>query len=284
MDHAMAKFTFDIKTTLRGWREEMEISMTKFNDSIQSSITDMKQEMDTLRSAHNKLGEHVSSVVHDVSELKSSVQFLAAEQKDLQERVEIIARHSSDQSHSLVRNLELKIDSLEQQARNCNIEICNVPERRGEDLIRIMEQLGTAVKFPILQKDVISIHRVQHAQQTSNKPKNIIVKFGTRITRDNLLSAYRLAKELKTDQIGISGSPTRIYLNEHLTLKTKQLFRACKEAAKKHDYKYVWIKNSTILVRERDGMASFAVRALDDIRKIKSGDKTPPPVGTQNSV
>ena len=137
-----------------------------------------------------------------------------------------------------------------------------------------MELLGTAINFPTSQKDIISIHRVQHAQQTSNRPKNIIVKFSSRIIRDNLLSAYRLAKELKSDQIGISGSPTRVYINEHLTLKTKQLFRQCKEAAKQNNFKYVWVKNSTVLVRERDGTASFAIRTLDDIRKIKNGGNT----------
>ncbi|KAF9818223.1 hypothetical protein SFRURICE_003964 [Spodoptera frugiperda] len=283
MDHTMAKFTNDIKTTLRGWREEMKISMTEFSENIQRSITDMKQEMVSLRSEHDKLKDYVSTVAQDVSELKSSVQFQAAEGKDLRDRVDNITRQSTELSQSLARNLEQKIETLEQQARNCNIEISNVPERRGEDLIRMMEQIGTSVKFAIQQKDIVSIHRVQHAQPISNKPKNIIVKFSTRIIRDNLLSAYRLAKELKSDQIGITGSPTRIYLNEHLTLKTKQLFRACKEAAKQHDYKYVWVRNSAILVRERDGTASFAVRTLDDIRKITGGVKTPP-VNTQNSV
>ncbi|KAH9631917.1 hypothetical protein HF086_000254 [Spodoptera exigua] len=283
MDHKIAKFTNDIKTTLHCWREEMMISIAEMKENFQHSITDMKQEMVSLRSEQDKLKEHVSTVAHDVSELKSSVQFQAAENNDLRDRVENITRHSSEQTQSIVRTLEQKIDSLEQQARNCNIEISNVPERRGEDLIRMMEQMGAAVKFAIQQKDIISIHRVQHAQHTSNRPKNIIVKFSTRITRDNFLSAYRLAKELKSDQIGITGSPARIYLNEHLTLKTKQLFRTCKEAAKQHDFKYVWIRNSTILVRERDGMASFAVRTLDDIRKITSGVKTAT-VTTQNTV
>lgn len=283
MDHTMAKFANDIKTTLRGWREEMKISMTEFSENVQRSITDMKQEVVSLRSEHDKLKDYVSTVAQDVSDLKSSAQFQAGEDKDLRDRIDNITRQSTDLSQSLVRNLEQKIDSLEQQARNCNVEISNIPERRGEDLIRMMEQIGTSVKYAIQQKDIISIHRVQHAQPINNRPKNIIVKFSTRIIRDNLLSAYRLTKELKSDQIGITGSPARIYLNEHLTLKTKQLFRACKDAAKQHDFMYVWVRNSTILVRKRDGMASFAVRTLDDVRKITSGVKTPP-TSIQNPV
>lgn len=287
MDRTMATFTDDIRGSLRSWREEIENSISKFNDGIKSTLSEIKQDMSNLRSEQEELKERVRAVARNVSDLTSSVQFQADEHKDLKDRVNTIARSSSDQSQILINNLEQKLDSLEQQARNCNVEICNVPEKRGENLLQLIDTIGNAINFPTSQRDIISIHRVQHAQQTNNtnnRPKNIIVKFTTRIIRDNLLSAFRLAKGLKTDQIGISGSPTKIYINEHLTLKTKQLFRKSKDAAKQHDFKYVWVKNSTILVRERDGIPSFAVRTVDDIRKISSANKSPPLIAQNNSV
>uniref|UniRef100_A0A2A4J6R0 FP protein C-terminal domain-containing protein n=1 Tax=Heliothis virescens TaxID=7102 RepID=A0A2A4J6R0_HELVI len=196
----------------------------------------------------------------------------ADEQADIKKRINDVCLEGSKQSSLLIDNLVSKIDSLEQQARNCNAEICNVPEKRGENLLNIIEMVGSAVNFPICQRDIVSIHRVQHATQQGNKPKNIVVKFNSRILRDNLVSAYRLSKTLKAEQIGFPGSTATIYINEHLTLKNKQLFRKTREAAASHNYKYVWIKNSTILVRKRDDTSTFAIRIEDDIRKIKGKD------------
>ncbi|KAJ8704224.1 hypothetical protein PYW08_012948 [Mythimna loreyi] len=91
------------------------------------------------------------------------------------------------------------------------------------------------------------------------------------IMRDNLLSAYRLSKGLTTDRIGLSGTSCRIYLNEHLTLRNKDLFRKCREAAKLKKFKFVWVRNATVLVKESEDSSTFAVRTEDEISsKIKS--------------
>ncbi|VVC98682.1 unnamed protein product [Leptidea sinapis] len=59
-------------------------------------------------------------------------------------------------------------------------------------------------------------------------------------------------------------------MNEHLTLKNKRLFRECREEAKRLKYKYVWVKNATILVRENDTSLSFAIRSTGDFTKFKN--------------
>lgn len=43
--------------------------------------------------------------------------------------------------------------------------------------------------------------------------------------RDNLSSAYRKVKSVKSDSIGSTGTPVSVYLNEHLTLKNKTWIR-----------------------------------------------------------
>ncbi|CAG4981430.1 unnamed protein product [Parnassius apollo] len=182
-------------------------------------------------------------------------------------------RQSTEQSSLTISNLETKVDYLEQQARQCNIEICNIPETRSENFLNIMGSISMAINFPISQKDILSIHRVPHAHRQTNKPKNVIVKLSSRILRDNVLAAFRKVKTLKTDQLGLTGSTMTVYMNEHLTLKKKQLFRKTRDLAAMHQYKYVWVRNATILVREQDGDTAFAIRTDDDLRKIKSRTK-----------
>lgn len=265
----LMNFTQDLKSTLDSWRHSMEASMTKISDDIKNTLTGIQKDLNSLRAEQTSLKQEVTGLSQEISDIKLSVQFQAGENGDLKRQVdEITKKLQLTDNHNTLSNLESKIDSLEQQARQCNIEISNIPERRNENLLVIIESIGKSINYPITPSDIVSAHRVPHANKENNRPKNIVLKVASRSGRDNILSAYRKCKELKTDRLGISGVPQRIYLNEHLTLKKKQLFRLCRDAARKNNFKYVWIKNATILVRESDNAPAIAIRSDGDIEKI----------------
>ncbi|KAL0829683.1 hypothetical protein ABMA28_003188 [Loxostege sticticalis] len=159
---------------------------------------------------------------------------------------------------------------MEQQARQLNIEIANVPEHKGENLTSLLGKIGTFIKHPINSADILSVHRVPHMDSKNPHPKNIVVKLSSKILRDNIITAARATKVIISDKLMISGTPRTIYLSEHLTPNNKLLLRFCREAAKKHNYKFVWIKNGTVLVRQTDSSPIFAVRSEHDVNKIKS--------------
>lgn len=264
-------FTQELQGMLNAWRQDIDSSLNHIRSDIKTALSEMTNELQSLRTDFNNLKSGLSNLSNDVTDLKSSTRFLTEQHTDLEKKVQALQglRKDTEESSNLVSSLEYKIDCLEQQARQCNIEICNVPDKRNENLLSILEAIGSHIKYPIQHKDVVSIHRVPHANQQNNKPKNIIVKFTTRIIRDNILSAFRRAKGMKSDQIGIAGQSQDLYMNEHLTLKNKKLFRECREEAKKHNYKYVWIKNATILVRQNDTSPAFAIRSCNDFIKFK---------------
>ncbi|CAG4998396.1 unnamed protein product [Parnassius apollo] len=100
--------------------------------------------------------------------------------------------------------LESKIDMMEQQVRQSNIEIVNLPERRDENLIAVLQNIGSIIKHPINPADIVSVHRVPHMDKKNPHPKNVIVKFSTKIIRDNVIAAARVVKSVKSDQLLIS--------------------------------------------------------------------------------
>lgn len=263
-------FTINLQATLSQWRSDMNKDILQIRDDIRSTLTGIRKDIQVLRTEQTHLKQQVSTLRDDIVDLQTSSQNQTAEHDTLKKRVDNLSCNtSSAKFESTICSLETKIDVLEQQARQCNVEICNLPERRNENLSSIIEAIGSVLKSPILLNHVVAVHRVPHVHQQSTRPKNIILKFTSRLQRDNLLSAYRKANSLKTEQIGMSGTSTSIYINEHLTLKRKQLFRRTREVANNHDHKYVWIRNGTILVRERDGETAFAIRGEGDLNKIK---------------
>lgn len=263
-------FCHELKATLSSWRDDMDSRMQNIRTDIKDTLTDIKNELKSLRVEQTIINQRINTLTKDVSELQTSVQFQSEECVDLKKRVDDLAKSTgcSDKCDSSMAALETKLDVLEQQARQCNIEICNVPERRNENLLGVIEAVGNLIKYPIAQKDIVSVHRVPHASFDDKKPKNIVVKFTSRIMRDNVLSAFRKRKEVKSDQIGVAGTPLTVYMNEHLTLKKKKLFRVCKDIAKKNNFKYIWVKNATILVRETDTAPAIAIRSELDLGKI----------------
>jgi hypothetical protein len=255
-----------IDEKLNAWKSELDTSIaTTIRKSMQSIIErEMEKISSSFNSAVTQLNDRLDTIEHSLSFTSDRQDSLDTRLTDMENKL----KQNIDVSKQ-ISDLQYKIDFMEQQARLYNIEISNLPERRDENLINILEKIGSTIKHTIPKSDIVSIHRVPHFDNKNTRPKNIIVRFTTKIIRNNFITAAKLAKNIKSDQLSISGTVQNIYINEHLTAKNKQLFRMCREAAVKHNHKYVWIKNGTVLVRQTDSSAIFAVRSELDIKKIK---------------
>lgn len=281
------RFTAEIRADINSWRLEMNNNMSKLSDSMSSIKNDIEllssvtkqiqNDMNLLRSDHLKLQRHVSTVEKScaeltlqVSDLRSSNEFTAAQQLDLENRVKDFDSRFKyiEDFISKSPTLEERMDNLDQSSRQYNIELSNVPEKRAENLLLLIEKIGKCINVNIPQKEVVSIHRVPHMLSESKTPKNIIVKLSSSILRNNILSAFRLAKGLKSDQIGIGGTACKIFLNEHLILSRKLLFREARETAKKCHYKHAWVRNANIFVRKTDTSPTLKISCHEDLKKI----------------
>lgn len=243
--------------------------------------SDFKQFEEKVLTLLTKQDEKMTSILNEFSDLKASVEFMNANYESL--RKEVASAQNSvkaveaklqtyEANDKLIVDLQAKIDTMEQRARQCNIEIGNLPEKRGEQLCGILETIGDLIKHPIPASDIIAIHRVPHADPKSKHPKNVVVKMSSEAARDNVLAAYRLAKGVTAEAIGITGQSkkTPIYMNEHLTLRNKGIFREARKVAKEYQFKYVWSKHGTVLVRHSDSAPAIPLRSIEDVVKIKN--------------
>lgn len=239
---------------------------------ISASISEVNTNMLKLSADNANLTKSIQNMTLRFTEMEASVNFSNQRQDAFEERLKSMEERAvtTCDVSNLVHELEHKISAMEQQARQCNLEIQNLPEKRNENLMAILEQLGSVVKHQIAAGEVVSIHRVPHADAKTKRPKNVVVKFTTKHVRDSVLAAVRATKGLNSNQLSIPGTPHDIYVNEHLTLKNKMMYRLCREEARKHNYKYVWVKNGVILVRQLDTSPVIAVRSPQDLSKIKT--------------
>lgn len=281
---ALASMQSNFATAFQELRSDLGTKIDNITSSILSVRNDlenyqavMRKDLDYLRSEQTNMKGEIGKLSSEVSDLQVSTQFISDQHDDLKRTAAECSKLSSGllQCGSSLSSLELKMDALEQQGRLCNLEIQNLPEKSNENLINLIVTIGEKIKCTINRSDIIALHRVRHAAAT-NKPKHIIVKLASRVLRDNVLAAYRAKRGLTSTDIGIPGAPHILYINEHLTLRRKKLFRAVREAAKQANYKYKWISNATILVRASDTSPIIGIHTENDIAKIKKREDATP--------
>ncbi|XP_063822158.1 uncharacterized protein LOC135072136 [Ostrinia nubilalis] len=227
--------------------------------------------------------EKISKLVKDTEDVKTSIGVMSDIFDELKRKVEDVDHRlselekktstiSSETDHKEIGELQARLDYMEQISRSCNAEISNVPERRGENLLNVVHNIASIIKQPVTSQDIVAVHRVQQMNPTSSRPKNIIIRFSSQISRDNFISAARLKKNITSEQLKIEGTSHKIYINEHLTLNNKKLFRRARDAVRQHGWRFIWVKHGNIFVRAKDTSPAFTIRSEKDILKIKPLD------------
>ncbi|XP_045453284.1 uncharacterized protein LOC123662485 [Melitaea cinxia] len=173
--------------------EAVNVALTQQISKISSSLENLNTNVQKLSTDNINIRKTLSKVGERLLEAAKSLQYASENKKEFDKRIQAIedtVSHSSVLQDQILE-LENKISVMEQQARQCNIEISNLPERRGENLIDILESISNEIKIRIQRSDVISIHRVPHADQKNPRPKNVIVKFTTRVIHNNFVTGCR---------------------------------------------------------------------------------------------
>lgn len=243
----------------------------KFEVLRKECRNDIKDTVNEVKSEIKLLGERMDRWEQRVSKLEERTNTLM----EVPDIIESIKEENNCLRDELV-SLNAKFEELNQTARNCNVEIQNVPQFKGENLLQIVHNVGTMVGVNIPNEAINSARRVAHATR-SDRPRNIIVQLSSRRLRDEVVAAARVRRSLSTAQLlptALADDPSTqrtnsiFYVNEHLTTSNKILLRKTKQKAKELDYKYVWVKNGSIMVRKNDGTKLIKIRDEYDLQKI----------------
>lgn len=166
-----------------------------------------------------------------------------------------------------VREQSARITALEQQPLNKCIEIIGIPESSEEHLSDVIKTISTAIEYNFNENDVQYIERAKWSPK--DKPKNIIVCFNGKNSRDLFLSKKK-NKSLPTTILGNNIRPnTKIYINELLCKANKKLLFETKIFAKNNNFQFVWVRDGSIYIRKAENMNYFLINDITDLEKLK---------------
>ncbi|VVC87859.1 unnamed protein product, partial [Leptidea sinapis] len=100
------------------------------------------------------------------------------------------------------------------------------------------------------------------------RPRPLIVRLTRRETRDALLTAARVRRGLNTEGLQLPGPTRSLYINERLSGYNRYLFQKARLLASELKFKYVWIRDGKIYVRQEQGKERSRIREESDLFRI----------------
>lgn len=270
------KYTNDFSEAFGAFKKEILKLIADSSSELKSELASIRQEYQEIKRSVSSLTEVHSTIMSEMIDIKSSLQFTTDQCDNLKVSVDDLSRQTGriqclelELNELRAQNLDIlgELNKRDQRDRLNNLEIHGIPELSNENLHNLVVVLAQKSGVNISLEEIVSVNRVSPRIRINDRPKAVIVKFKSKLNRDNVIAGAR-KNRITTGDIGIPGSSMNVYANEHLTPYNKQLFKKCKEAAKVKKYQYVWTKNCKIFVRKNDTMHAVPVMREEDIKKI----------------
>lgn len=238
-----------------------EPALTRFMSDITEMFREFKSQQE----------EKYDQLLCLVSDIRSSLDYLAGQHEDLIAKVEFLETERRE-NLTYISNLERKIEHMEQSNRSTCIEIRNVPTVKSENknsLLRTVIDIGNLTDVPIQARDVKDVFRIKSKDATV---KTIIVDFTTVLLKEDFLQKFRNhnknSSQITTEHLKISGPAKKIFVSENLSAKNKRLFFLARDAAKTNQFEFCWISHGKIFVREKSGSPHFQIKTEADLANI----------------
>lgn len=232
--------------------------------AVRDAVADFKQMLVDLKN-------EVSTLKESVKFISDKYEIVTKKMDDINRELKVIPnmKHDIANIDNKIKQIQHEFELRDQWARRSNLEIIGIPEKKGENLINVISKLAQfadAKLNPDTEIDFIT--RVAPVDKSVKKAKPIIVRFISRYRKDEFLAKVRSIKEFRASDIGFSQDSSRLYFNDHLTKNNKLLLQNVTKTVKDKLYKYVWVRNCTIMVRKNDTSPVIHISSPDDLKKI----------------
>ncbi|KAG7304860.1 hypothetical protein JYU34_010252 [Plutella xylostella] len=287
MMDAFQTLSSELKVSLSEWRSDMNTKISSISDSISymrldldslaATSKEIKTELNIVRADQvatnqrvNQLEDKQQTMSNVITDLQASIEFNAAEHTDLKNKIGPIKSMESvlETMQHKISGLESELNISQQRERALNVEILGLTETSSENLQNLLIKIGNHIGVQLSPSDIEYISRVQPRTKVPGRPKTVVAKLKSASIKDLLISNARKNRGFTTDDIGMPGKASVIFINEQLTPHNKELHKKIRDAAKNKLYRYVWIRNGKIFVRRDDKSPKILILEEKDIIKM----------------
>lgn len=203
----------------------------------------------------------VDSLKEDFRKLDTKITSLEREQETLRSRC-CQLEHVNSELSADVRELRLKLEDGEQHSRCANIEIVGLPLTQGKNVYECLGKIAAVLEVPFKREDVSIAHRLRLFSKKHQHPP-VIVQFVSRTAKEIWIAAARQKKVLDAKTIAASLPTSSVYINDHLTSYNKTLLGRARRLLREKKLCFAGFFNGKVLIREKEGDETVRVYTLE---------------------
>ena len=219
----------------------------------------------------NPIIESIEFISKEYDEFKRKIQLLEETNKTVVKENEHLKQQVAG-LHNEIDQMKNNADDQEQYFRRECLEIRGVPVTEQEDTNNITKQIGSLMGLTLEESEISVSHRLPSRSSSSGGTPSppIIVKFTQRDTRDRFYRLRSKLKDFSTGNIGLGRvAENKIFIQESLTPKKKDLFRNCLEFKKRKSFKFIWTHYGKVFLRKNESSPTITVFTIKDLERLQ---------------
>lgn len=216
-------------------------------------------------SEKNLAKERYDDIKKEISEVKQEI-------SNTNVKVAAIEKKCNDLNIE-VKRLKVTVNDIQQAAFECDLFLRGVPqvETDDDDLLSIVQSILQKIDC-FATTTLCAVQRIGLEVEGKNDHRPILLKFSSSEEKYKVLAAKK-KKTIKCSEIisenGPIGSDKQlIFLDEHLTRATTDLFYAARQLRKHGLVKYAWIKRGKVMVKCSDGDRAMRITNMEQINQL----------------
>lgn len=248
--------------------------------SILLSLTDKIDTMNVTMSGNDaRLNSKIDSLecaltakIADVKkEMETRIQTVAT---DINLRLDNSMSTTKQRVDELQAIHESRLDRLERVSLEKDLVISGVPVESKDEPFAILGDICKALNCDLQQGDFASAFRLRsnRANSESKRSLPIVVRINFDWVKEELLRAYFQKKNLNLTDLGFK-TPSRIFINERLTSKNREIFNRAAEAKKSNLIQRFFTRRGLVYVQHDVDSQPSSVLHISDLDTLLPADR-----------
>ncbi|KAK0169759.1 hypothetical protein PV328_010401 [Microctonus aethiopoides] len=278
-----------IETTLNVFINQQ----TLFNKDLSDAITSIKLQSKNQQDMNIKLNasmkqqikgqEEITTKLNEIKNLTKTLADHEVRIKKLEQQNNLLSNELSevlDQNELLAREIEelkVTLSGISSESILSEIIISAIPIQLSDDLQHVVSRVLTSLDSSQLLSDVLDIRKVAPKNDTrtastsstaQSTKTSVIVRFKSANIARFLIEKKRRKGSLTLKHVFDSDIRGKVYVNEFLSTKVHNLYRKTKEIVISRKWKYVWVREGKMYVRQNDGSDKICISSDADLDQI----------------
>ena len=251
LDEKFKAFKLDIDTSIAEIKVSIENAFATRFTAVDKKLADIEKAQQFQSDQYETFRKQIGYVLKSNTDLKAENELLNNKIKDLERKNERQAK---------------SIDDLEQYGRREMIEIFGIPKLQHENCEEIIVKLADKINVHLERSEIEACHRISAKEDAA-----IIVKLESRKLRERMMAreAKQILRNIKASDIGFEEVSNKIFINESLTKRNKNLLRLAKIKKRDLNFKFVWTKNGSILMRKNESARIIKINFESDLDNLE---------------